>query len=51
MELHKWSYINSKVTNYTQIGDLINTKNDSTTNEDKVDILSKYFSSVFMNES
>jgi len=50
-----WSYINSKVKSYNKIGDLINNKNDSTsqilaiTNEDKVDIFNNYFSSVFIN--
>jgi len=45
------------VKSYDQIGDLINTKNDTTgqllatTNEDKVDNFNNYFSSVFIIES
>ena len=52
-----WSYINSKVKSHNQIGDLTITSNDltgqilATTNEDKVVILNKFFSSVFINES
>jgi hypothetical protein len=52
-----WSYVNSKVTSHNLIGDLINTKNVSTgqklatTNEEKVDILNDYFSSVFIEEN
>jgi hypothetical protein len=52
-----WSYINSKVKSYNQIDDLTNTKNDptceilATTNEDRVDILNDFFSSVFIDES
>ena len=52
-----WSYVNSKVKSHNQIGDLNYTKSVTngqkvaTTNEEKVDILNDYFSSVFIEES
>ena len=52
-----WSYVNSKVKSHNQIGDLTYTKNNptgqklATTNEEKVDILNDYFSSVFIIET